>query len=43
MEESEKNGDLFRMVNQLKKKNKDVVGTGSIKDSSGRPAVEDER
>ena len=31
------------MVNQLKKKNTDVVGSGSIKDSSGRPATEDER
>jgi hypothetical protein len=29
------------MVNQLKGKNKEVVGSGGMKDSSGRPTVED--
>ena len=43
LEEADKKGDLHRMVNQLKGKNKDVVGNGSINDSSGQPATEDEK
>ena len=36
-------GNLFRIAKQLVRSNKDVVGSGSVKDRDGNIAVDDSR
>ena len=43
MSEEDMKGNLFRIAKQLVRSNKDVVGSGSVKDREGNIAVDDSR
>jgi hypothetical protein len=43
LEEAEGKGNLFRVVKQMRDKNKDVVGGGAVKDGSGRIVTEEDK
>ena len=43
LEEADGKGDLYRVVKQLTKENKDIVGSAGVKDSSGQIVTDDDK